>query len=61
MDQNNRTFIDEMIKIIIRPTRDCYSLEKLGIFLFNLGPTQMIVKTKLGIEHSTTQKYNKYI
>lgn len=30
MDQTDRTFIDDMTKMIIRPHRDIYTLEKMG-------------------------------
>lgn len=30
MDQTDRTFIDDMTKMIIRPHRDIYTVEKLG-------------------------------
>jgi hypothetical protein len=30
MEQTDRTFIDDMTKMIIRPHRDIYTLEKLG-------------------------------
>jgi hypothetical protein len=30
MEQTDRTFIDDMTKMIIRPHRDIYTIEKLG-------------------------------
>lgn len=30
MDQTDRNFIDDMTKMIIRPHRDIYTIEKLG-------------------------------
>ena len=30
MDQTDRTFIDDMTKMIIRPQRDIYTIDKLG-------------------------------
>lgn len=30
MEQADRTFIDDMTKMIIRPHRDIYTIEKLG-------------------------------
>lgn len=40
MDQTDRNFIDDMTKMIIRPHRDIYTIEKLG----NIKATQDLLK-----------------